>query len=839
MRQQIEQAIADRRAIGKSDEDIIAEFVAAGYPVEQARELVRPSQPVPQSIPAPTIPVATPQAAETNPAPATDYNPAPTTEPKGIRWPLFAAIGGGVLAIVVLLAIVLSRFDGISWLSTLLTGSPYADEGSFTSGLVLTAGNSRYLDLQATAGAEFVSADESLPIKRSPEIDEAFAFLQLLGVEFQSEGHARIGMNGQFDYRDEEAIEFSADINADVLLEPFIFKAAGSVRQADDRSFVRVTDVPTLFESSIEWMPLGEWVEVESVTSGLDSGVGVPPPGLLFQALPTRNVSFDTVMELVRPLRIVSAFEENRPKWSEMLPAQLAQAVPVPEDPTLTEEQIQRLADALVERPPFVFVGEPVRESDEHGRVYVYEVDLEYDNLIHLLALTADGEISTRPVTPDMLADIEDEIPRDVIEQFNELTEMRFFVRSNGDFTGYELETYVQPTDARSALHVYVESHWWPLDEGTNISVPPNVHPQTLEELVEEYERSQPQFPGLFGPSPAAVSSGQNASIQQSLGNIRSQAEIVYNRNGDFNYSQVCEDAQVQSLMQAAADDGGSGLVFTKNSSSAYYVTCNDSAGAYAVAAPLNTDPEDFLATTELWCIDSTGFAGRVPEDALETMDDFRCESEDSGPRPGTLNWQPDTVQSPTAPVGDLSLMASDHMRGNRNADVIIIEYCDYESPFCQQFQDTMQEVMAVWGETGQLAWVYRHFPLEQLHPNAMEHAMSAECVARTSGNEAFWDFSDLLYSLDRSNGQIDPSLVDQLAATITGTDYPAYRSCVESELSRPIVESMVARGLENGVRGTPHSIVYLASDPSQYAVISGAVQWQQVSQYVRGLLAE
>ncbi len=81
-----------------------------------------------------------------------------------------------------------------------------------------------------------------------------------------------------------------------------------------------------------------------------------------------------------------------------------------------------------------------------------------------------------------------------------------------------------------------------------------------------------------------------------------------------------------------------------------------------------------------------------------------------------------------------------DHLKGNANASVTIIEYSDYDCPFCSRFHMSMNSVVA---KDADLAWVYRHMPLEQLHPNAPAIARAAECVAELGGDEAFWTFTD------------------------------------------------------------------------------------------------
>lgn len=84
----------------------------------------------------------------------------------------------------------------------------------------------------------------------------------------------------------------------------------------------------------------------------------------------------------------------------------------------------------------------------------------------------------------------------------------------------------------------------------------------------------------------------------------------------------------------------------------------------------------------------------------------------------------------------------SDHIKGNRDAKVVIVEYSDFDCPFCTRFHNTMNSIVKKYPPT-EVAWVYRHFPLAQLHPDAETVSVAAECVAKLEGNEAFWKFAD------------------------------------------------------------------------------------------------
>ncbi len=85
----------------------------------------------------------------------------------------------------------------------------------------------------------------------------------------------------------------------------------------------------------------------------------------------------------------------------------------------------------------------------------------------------------------------------------------------------------------------------------------------------------------------------------------------------------------------------------------------------------------------------------------------------------------------------DQVITDADHILGDRNAAVTIVEYSDIDCPFCKRLHPTLQALV----DEGKIAWVYRNSPIPQLHPNAYKKAIAAECVAKISGNDAYWTY--------------------------------------------------------------------------------------------------
>ncbi len=86
---------------------------------------------------------------------------------------------------------------------------------------------------------------------------------------------------------------------------------------------------------------------------------------------------------------------------------------------------------------------------------------------------------------------------------------------------------------------------------------------------------------------------------------------------------------------------------------------------------------------------------------------------------------------------------ASDHILGNLNAPIKIIDYSDTECPYCKQFHQTLKEIYGAYATSGEIAWVYRTFPL---HTKSTNEAEALECAADLGGNNVFWNYLDEIF---------------------------------------------------------------------------------------------
>lgn len=196
-----------------------------------------------------------------------------------------------------------------------------------------------------------------------------------------------------------------------------------------------------------------------------------------------------------------------------------------------------------------------------------------------------------------------------------------------------------------------------------------------------------------------------------------------------------------------------------------------------------------------------------------------------------TAETEPSEIGGPIRPVDE-----TDHIRGNPNAPIVIVEYSDFDCPFCKNFHETMNLVMDNYGTTGDVAWVYRHFPLEQLHPSAPFIAAASECVAEQAGNDGFWAFADLVFGERTTNEPTNLARLNEFAATAGATDTAAFEACTESAEAKAKVEADYTDALNAGARGTPHSVITVGG---QEGVINGAQPYEVVSQIIDNLLSQ
>ncbi len=148
-----------------------------------------------------------------------------------------------------------------------------------------------------------------------------------------------------------------------------------------------------------------------------------------------------------------------------------------------------------------------------------------------------------------------------------------------------------------------------------------------------------------------------------------------------------------------------------------------------------------------------------------------------------------------------------DHIRGNPAAPVSLIEYSDFECPYCKRFHATPKVLLERFG--GKVNWVWRHFPLSFHEPVARQEAIASECAAAQGGNDAFWKYADALFANTQSNGHGLPgSKTLQMLATETGLDGAVFSRCLAQGQVAKRIDEDIADGAKAGVNGTPTTLI-------------------------------
>ena len=188
--------------------------------------------------------------------------------------------------------------------------------------------------------------------------------------------------------------------------------------------------------------------------------------------------------------------------------------------------------------------------------------------------------------------------------------------------------------------------------------------------------------------------------------------------------------------------------------------------------------------------------------------------------------------------VGDVSrlrpISTSDHIAGNPTAPVIIVEYSDIDCEYCKSFQEAMTQIITDYSATGKVAWVYRHFPLIDVHPSAAIHAEAAECVASLGGDTLFFRFIDTLGQAAPGLNQFDPT---RYASIITGLGLsPAdFQTCMEGTKFEKRVADDFDNAIAIGATGAPFSIILIKGhDP---VPVSGSLPYTSLKKVIETAL--
>jgi protein-disulfide isomerase len=182
------------------------------------------------------------------------------------------------------------------------------------------------------------------------------------------------------------------------------------------------------------------------------------------------------------------------------------------------------------------------------------------------------------------------------------------------------------------------------------------------------------------------------------------------------------------------------------------------------------------------------------------------------------------TLEAQVSPVTD-----KDHVYGSRDADVFLIEYSDYQCPFCTRFHETVMQILEQYD--GRVAWVYRHLPLESIHPEARPAAIAGECVAEQKGDEGFFAFTNAIFE---EGVTLSRDTYLTLAQKV-GVDTGAFEACLASGKYDAVIDEHMANAQDIGGTGTPFNV--LLTRKGDTVKFSGAQPIDRVDAFVQRAL--
>ncbi len=167
----------------------------------------------------------------------------------------------------------------------------------------------------------------------------------------------------------------------------------------------------------------------------------------------------------------------------------------------------------------------------------------------------------------------------------------------------------------------------------------------------------------------------------------------------------------------------------------------------------------------------------------------------------------------------------TDYANGKENSNVIVIGYSDPECPFCVKLHPTIEQLHNEYED--RVAFVYRHFPLTEIHPNAFDESRAISCAGIVGGKKGLQDYINSLYGEKFSKQDPNTLRFPQLAqngkdiiAKNIGLDAVKFSSCMSTKQTEQIVKDSINDGIAAGVQGTPSTYVLLKTRKG-YEIVS------------------
>jgi protein-disulfide isomerase len=178
---------------------------------------------------------------------------------------------------------------------------------------------------------------------------------------------------------------------------------------------------------------------------------------------------------------------------------------------------------------------------------------------------------------------------------------------------------------------------------------------------------------------------------------------------------------------------------------------------------------------------------------------------------------------------------ANDHVLGNPKARVLVVEYSDTECPYCKVFHSTMNRIMQNYGQNGDVAWVYRYYPIAELHPKSFHEAEATECAATLGGNSKFWEYINKVYETTPSNNGLDPAQLTTIATQV-GFSSDKFNTCLNGGEFGPRINLDIQNAKDLNIAGTPWSVI-IDTKTNQYYPVEGAYPYETIKSAIDMIL--
>ncbi len=189
----------------------------------------------------------------------------------------------------------------------------------------------------------------------------------------------------------------------------------------------------------------------------------------------------------------------------------------------------------------------------------------------------------------------------------------------------------------------------------------------------------------------------------------------------------------------------------------------------------------------------------------------------------------PPTVQNPPTSNIKITLDDTDPVLGDKDAEITIVEFSDFECPFCQRAANgaIAEFKQSSYFKNGEVNLVYKHLPLNSIHPNAQKAAEASAC-AHDQGK--FWEMHDIIFANMR---QLDVASLKAYAGQI-GLNQAQFDSCLDGGDKAGKVNSDLQQATEAGGRGTPYFV--LINKDGETTSVSGAQPWVNFEAAIKSL---